>query len=66
MVSEFVRLIIVYHQSELVYLGDHQVFRQKEHYMSQRMDVIQIVDYLKVMPSLRLVQQLRLHKKEIQ
>ena len=47
------------------YLGDHQVFRQREHYMLQRMVVTQIVDYLREMQNLRLVQLLRLLKREI-
>ena len=42
MVLEFVKLIIVLHQLELVYHGDRQVCKQREPCGLQRMDVILI------------------------
>ena len=67
----YVERIIDYHHLMtqvlvLVYHGDHQVFRQREHYMLRRMVVIRIVDYLKGMLNLQLVQLLQSHKREIQ
>ena len=71
MVLVYVKLIIAYHLSMflvlgLVFLGDHLVFKQKGHYGFQKMDVIQIVDYLREMQNTQLLQQLLLLKKVIQ
>ena len=55
-----VKLIIDYLQLELEYHGDHLVLRQQISYMSQKMVMTTILDYLRVMLKLQLVQQRQL------
>ena len=66
LVSVLHKQIIDLHQSVLVYLGDHLVYKQREQYGYLKMVMIIIVDYLKVMQRQPLEEQLRLQSKLIQ